>query len=78
MQAGDRERDMDTWAGGGRSGFDSSCSCVLSLEMQWLEEQGRGRAGPGVQEHRGASVGCDGLQSKWRIRMLGTEERKGG
>ena len=48
-------RDTDTWAGGGRSGFDSSRSCVLSLEMQWLEEQGRGRAGPGVQEHRGAS-----------------------
>lgn len=71
-------RDTDTWAGGVRSGFDSCRSCVLSLDVQRLEEQdGVGQ----VQLCRGTGgllVGDEGLQGEWRIRMLGAGERKGG
>lgn len=77
MQAGDRERDTDMWAGGGQSGFDSSCSCVLSLELSG----GKNRIGVGqVQVCRSTEellIGREGLQGEW-IRMLGAGERKGG
>lgn len=50
-------------------------TCVLALDIEWLEEQGRGGAGPGVWEHRAAADHEFRVAEQVEDRMLG--QRRG-
>lgn len=62
----------------GQAGIDSAHSCVLALEMEWLEELGRAGAGTGIREHRGAADQAFQVAKRVEARVLGSGGRKAG